>query len=138
MVSGVTPIGWQPRPDSRPAVNCAQVASVVDQRSPQLALSSQGNPMFKKLLATVLALFAAAVFAASVDVNKASQAELEAIKGIGPSIAGKILDERKKGSFKDWGDLIERIKGVGEANAAKFSAEGLTVNGTSFTAGAQA
>jgi competence protein ComEA len=94
--------------------------------------------MLKKLLATVLALFAAAVFAASADVNKASQAELEAVKGIGPGIATKIVDERKKGSFKDWGDLIERVKGVGEANAAKFSAEGLTVNGTSFTTGAKA
>ena len=88
--------------------------------------------MFKKLLATVLALFAAAVFAASADVNKASQAELEAVKGIGPSIAGKILDERKKGQFKDWTDLVDRVKGVGEGNAAKFSADGLTVNGTSF------
>ena len=93
--------------------------------------------MLKKLLAIVLALFAAAVFAASADVNKASQAELEAIKGIGPGIATKILDERKKGSFKDWGDLIERVKGVGEANAAKFSADGLTVNGTAFKAAAK-
>jgi competence protein ComEA len=87
--------------------------------------------MFKKLLATLLALFAAAAFAA-VDVNKASQADLETIKGIGPAIAGKILDERKKGSFKDWPDLIERVKGVGEVNSVKFSAEGLTVNGTAF------
>src|SRR5205823_2239408 len=101
-------------------------------------LLTEGNSMLKKFLAIVLALFAAAVFAASADVNKASQAELEAVKGIGPGIATKILDERKKGSFKDWGDLIERVKGVGEANAAKFSAEGLTVNGTAFTAAAKA
>ncbi len=87
--------------------------------------------MIKKIIATLLALFAAAAFAA-VDANKATQAELEAIKGIGPSIATKILDERKKGSFKDWGDLVERVKGVGEGNAAKFSADGLTVNGTAF------
>ena len=87
--------------------------------------------MIKKIIATLLALFAAAAFAA-VDANKATQAELEAVKGIGPSIATKILDERKKGSFKDWGDLVERVKGVGEGNAAKFSADGLTVNGTAF------
>ena len=92
--------------------------------------------MLKKILAAVLALFAAVAFAA-VDVNKATQAELEAIKGIGPAIAGKILDERKKASFKDWGDMVERVKGVGEHNAAKFSAEGLTVNGAAF-AGAPA
>ena len=87
--------------------------------------------MFKRFLAALFALIAATAFAA-VDVNKATQAELEGIKGIGPAIAGKILDERKKGSFKDWTDLVDRVKGVGDANAAKFSAEGLTVNGSGF------
>ena len=66
--------------------------------------------MIKKILAAMLALFAAVAFAA-VDANKATQAELEAVKGIGPSIATKILDERKKGSFKDWQDMVERVKG---------------------------
>ncbi|TMH13167.1 MAG: hypothetical protein E6H65_04060 [Betaproteobacteria bacterium] len=92
--------------------------------------------MFKTLVATLLALFAALAFAASVDVNKATQAELEAIKGIGPAIATKILDERKKGTFKDWNDLVGRVKGVGPGSAAKLSAEGLTVNGVAYTAAA--
>ena len=87
--------------------------------------------MFKKILATVAMLCAAVAFAA-VDVNKATPAELDGIKGIGPSISTKIIDERKKGNFKDWNDFVERVKGVGEGNAAKFSAEGLTVNGTTF------
>jgi competence protein ComEA len=91
-----------------------------------------GMHMIKRLLATMLALFTAAAFAA-VDVNKATQAELESIKGIGPGISAKILDERKKGSFKDWQDMVDRVKGVGEGNAAKLSAEGLTVNGATFT-----
>jgi competence protein ComEA len=87
--------------------------------------------MFKRLLAAVLALMAATAFAA-VDVNKATMADLDGIKGIGPGISAKILDERKKGSFKDWNDLVERVKGIGEGNAAKFSAEGMTVNGAAF------
>ncbi|HSI53731.1 MAG TPA: helix-hairpin-helix domain-containing protein [Ramlibacter sp.] len=87
--------------------------------------------MLKKILAIVAMLYAAAAFAA-VDVNKATAAELDSIKGIGPSISSKILDERKKGNFKDWQDFIERVKGVGESNAAKFSAEGMTVNGAAF------
>jgi competence protein ComEA len=91
--------------------------------------------MIKRLLAALFALIAATAFAA-VDVNKATQAELEAIKGIGPSISGKILDERKKGNFKDWPDLVERVKGVGDGNAAKFSTEGLTVNGQGFSGAA--
>ena len=87
--------------------------------------------MFKKLFAFVVMLYAAASFAA-VDVNKATAAELDGIKGIGPAISAKIMDERKKGNFKDWTDFIERVKGVGEGNAAKFSAEGLTVGGAGF------
>ncbi len=87
--------------------------------------------MLKKLLAVMAMLFAMSAFAA-VDVNKATAAELDGIKGIGPAISGKILDERKKGNFKDWNDFIDRTKGVGDGNAAKFSAEGLTVNGAAF------
>ncbi|MDB5874012.1 MAG: hypothetical protein JWQ07_3454 [Ramlibacter sp.] len=93
--------------------------------------------MLKKILAILAMLYAVASFAA-VDVNKATAAELDSIKGIGPAISGKILDERKKGTFKDWQDFIDRVKGVGENNAAKFSTEGLTVNGSAFKGAAAA
>ncbi len=92
--------------------------------------------MIKKILAAMLALFAAAAFAA-VDVNKATPAELDTIKGIGPATAAKIVEERKNGAFKDWQDMITRVKGVGDKNAAEFSTSGLTVNGAAF-AGAPA
>lgn len=87
--------------------------------------------MFKKFLAFFAAMYMAVSFAA-VDVNKATAAELDGIKGIGPGISTKIVDERKKGTFKDWNDFISRVKGVGEGNAAKFSAEGLTVGGSGY------
>lgn len=87
--------------------------------------------MLKKMLAIAAMLYAATTFAA-VDVNKATAADLDGLKGMGPSISTRILDERKKGDFKDWPDFIERIRGVGEGNAAKFSAEGLTVNGQAY------
>ena len=89
--------------------------------------------MLKKILALVVMLYATLSFAA-VDVNKATAAELDSIKGIGPATSTKIMDERKKGNFKDWNDFIERVKGVGEGNAAKFSSEGLTINGAAFKA----
>lgn len=87
--------------------------------------------MLKKILC-VFALLWAAVASAAVDVNKATPAELDGIKGIGPSLSGKIVDERKKSNFKDWPDFISRVKGMGDKNAAKFSGEGLTVNGASL------
>ena len=91
--------------------------------------------IIKSILTTVLALASAAAFAA-VDVNKANQAELESIKGIGPAMSTKILDARKTGAFKDWADMQSRVKGVRSGNSAKFSTDGLTVNGTAFAGGA--
>ena len=87
--------------------------------------------MFKKILAVTALLFSLSSFAA-VDVNKANAADLDGIKGIGPSLSGKILKERSKGQFKDWPDLMQRVNGMGEKNSAKLSAEGLTVNGSDY------
>lgn len=89
--------------------------------------------MFRILAALILAAFAFAAQAA-VDVNKANQAELETVKGIGPGLSVKILDARKAGTFKDWNDLVERVGGVGPGNAAKFSQAGLTVNDAAYSA----
>ena len=87
--------------------------------------------MFKKLLAFIAAMSIFAAFAA-VDVNKASEAELDGIKGIGPATTRVIVAERKKAEFKNWDDLIARVKGFGPKTAVKFSAEGLTVGGASY------
>lgn len=87
--------------------------------------------MFKKFLAILVMLYATLAMAA-VDVNKATEAQLDAVKGIGPVTSKMILSERKKGDFKNWDDFIERIKGVGDTRAAKLSGEGLTVNGAGY------
>lgn len=88
--------------------------------------------MFRTLIAVLFAAFAFCAQAA-VDANKASQAELETVKGIGPGLSTKILDARKAGSFKDWNDFVERVGGVGPGNAARFSQAGLTVNNAAYS-----
>ena len=88
--------------------------------------------MLKKILAFFAAMSLVAAFAA-VDVNKATEAELDGIKGIGPVTSKLIMSERKKGEFKNWEDFVTRVKGVGDKNAAKFSAEGLTIGGAAYT-----
>lgn len=93
--------------------------------------------MLKKILAFVLMLYAAVAFAA-VDANKGTAAELDGVKGIGPAISSKIVEERKKAPFKDWDDLIARVKGIGDKSAAKLSEAGLTVNGAEFKGAAAA
>jgi competence protein ComEA len=96
--------------------------------------------MFRKILLAMLAALSVVFFSgaalAVTDINKASQAQLEEVKGIGPAMSTRILDERKKSTFKNWDDVVERVKGIGPGNAAKFSANGLTVNGETFTASA--
>lgn len=90
----------------------------------------------KKILAFMFACLAAAILStsayAAVDVNKADAAQLDTIKGIGPAIAAKIAEERKKAPFKDWDDLVNRVSGIGDKTAAKLSEGGLTVNGATF------
>jgi competence protein ComEA len=87
--------------------------------------------MLKKILVILAMLYAAVSFAA-VDVNKATATELDAVKGIGPTMSKRITDERKKGDFKSWEDFISRVKGIGEKSAAKLSEDGLTVKGETF------
>jgi len=91
--------------------------------------------MFRILIATLIAVFALSAQAAqaAVEVNKANQAELETVKGIGPGLSGKILDARKAGEFKNWTDLVDRVSGVGPGNAARFSQGGLTVNSVAYS-----
>ena len=89
--------------------------------------------MFIKSLVALALGFATAVAMAAVDVNKADQAQLESIKGIGPALSTKILDARKSASFKDWSDFMTRVAGIGPGNANRLSGHGLTVNGSAFT-----
>jgi competence protein ComEA len=122
-------------PAARKAVN-ALFPVLVEREPTSPSASSQINNsgssiMFKKILAAMAMLVAVASFAA-VDVNKGTAADLDGIKGVGPSMSKRILDARKEGEFKDWPDFMQRIKGVKEKKAAKLSAEGLTVNGQAF------
>ncbi len=87
--------------------------------------------MLKQLLSGFAIFVATVGFAfAQVDINKADQAALDGIKGVGPKMSKAILDERKKGGdFKNWADLEKRVKGVGAKSAVKLSQAGLTING---------
>lgn len=62
-----------------------------------------------------------------VNINKASQEELDGLPGIGPSIASKILEYRKQnGNFKNIEDIKE-VSGIGESKFEKIR-EMITVN----------
>ncbi len=62
-----------------------------------------------------------------VNINKASQEELDSLPGIGPSTASKILEYRREnGNFKNIED-IKGVSGIGESKFEKIK-EMITVN----------
>lgn len=77
--------------------------------------------------------------AQAVDVNAATQAQLESVRGIGPKTAQVILEERARGGrFESFEDLAERVKGIGPKKAVSLQASGLTVGAGQASAGAGA
>ena len=67
---------------------------------------------------------------AQININTASQDELDGLKGIGPTKAKAIVDYRKKnGSFKSVDDL-ENVPGIGPATLKDLRSE-VTVAGAS-------
>jgi competence ComEA-like helix-hairpin-helix protein len=60
------------------------------------------------------------VFSDSIDVNTASQKELESLPGIGPQLAEEIVQDRlKNGPFLQAQDLL-RVKGIGPQKARRI------------------
>ena len=87
--------------------------------------------MRKNIIAFLASMHLTLAFA-GVDVNQASEADLDGIKGLGPATTRLILAERQKADFKSWADLISRVKGLGQNSAVKLSEAGLSVNGVSY------
>ncbi len=54
-----------------------------------------------------------------IDVNSASQADLQKLPGIGPKLSQRILDERAKAAFKSIEDL-RRVPGIGPKTLEKI------------------
>jgi competence protein ComEA len=84
--------------------------------------------VLRRLLSGVVAgVFCHAALA--LDINQANEAELDSLKGMGPSLSAKVLAARSQGTFKDWADLMQRVSGIRQNKAQQFSDQGLTVNG---------
>jgi competence protein ComEA len=82
----------------------------------------------KTLLGALLAALLAFPAWAAVDLNTATQSELEAVKGLGPAKAKAIIEYRDaNGKFKTV-DELDKVKGFGKASVDKLRSE-LTVGG---------
>lgn len=76
--------------------------------------------MKKLLLVCLIACLSIPAVYAAVDINTASQAELESLNGIGPSKAQAIIEYRKKtGGFKSV-DELDQVPGIGPATMSNL------------------
>lgn len=85
----------------------------------------------KKMFLVMVTLFAFAGFAgfsiAGVNINTATQSELEALQGIGPAKARAIIEYREeKGPFASKDDLVN-VNGIGPGTINQLR-ESITVN----------
>jgi competence protein ComEA len=84
------------------------------------------------LAAVLMVSSLGAVVASPINVNTATQSELESIKGIGPSKAKTIIAERLDGGhFQDANDLQKRVRGIGMRSVEKMVDNGLTIESPS-------
>ncbi len=84
------------------------------------------------LSATLVFTSFGVVIASPLNVNTATQSELESIKGIGPSKAKTIIAERLDGGhFQDANDLQKRVRGIGMRSVEKMVDNGLTIEAPS-------
>ena len=91
--------------------------------------------MLRKIAGVFLAFsFAGLSWAQQIDLNKATEVELDALKGVGPVLTKAVMDERKKAAFKDWEDATSRVKGLGTQKASSLSEQGVRVQGSAYTA----
>lgn len=80
--------------------------------------------------AGILATALAPGMAHAVDVNVATQEQLQGVRGIGPKMAQVIIEERGRGGrYESFEDLSDRVKGIGPKKSASLRSSGLTLGG---------
>jgi len=66
----------------------------------------------------------------ALDLNQASATALQALKGVGPKTAERIVLERQRGGvYASLDDLADRVKGIGPARMQRLLEQGLQVSG---------
>ena len=88
--------------------------------------------VFEETPLRCLILFCCFVFSPqlwALDINQATEAELDNLRGLGPAFTRRVIAARSEKPFANWSDLMNRVSGMGPLVAQKLSAQGLTVKG---------
>lgn len=99
-----------------PGVGEATARKIIDGRPYKTLDDLSGAGVPAATVAKIKPLAVARSLPAAVDVNNASVDQLQALPGVGPALAGAIIDARP---FRNFDDLA-RVKGLGEAKLAEL------------------
>ena len=89
------------------------------------------QPMWRKVWFAAVWVIALPVYA--LELNQATEAELDSLKGMGPALNRRVREARAQQAFRDWADFQQRVSGMGGHKARAFSEQGLTIQGQPFT-----
>jgi competence protein ComEA len=68
----------------------------------------------------------------ALDLNLASEAELDNLAGFGPAFTARVMQARADRPFQSWADFMRRVKGVREATALRLSRQGARIRQEAF------
>lgn len=86
-----------------------RIPSVDDKEKMEYVIKDNGNNIIEN------SVYNSGVGGGKVNINSATQTELETLTGIGPSLAARILEYRNKvGKFKKV-DELKSVKGIGDS-----------------------
>ncbi len=86
-----------------------------------------GGPQWALEFAVLLlALAPLSVYA--LDLNTATRAQLEQLSGVGVTMAERLLEERARQPFRDWDDLVARVKGMRGARVERLREQGVRID----------
>ena len=63
----------------------------------------------------------------ALDLNTATEAELDGLSGFGPSFTARVMQARAERPFLDWADFVRRVKGIRERTALRLSNQGARI-----------
>lgn len=129
---GLAGVGWRAasRPSTAPRLDCDAVVSIVEAEGERIACPDdpvlagcaivpgdryRGCASLGPLPGALLVMRGQ-----PIDVNRASPEDLQAIRGVGPSIAGRIVEAREQRPFCAASEL-QRVKGIGRKRAEALS-----------------